>query len=186
MRAFALPAFIALAMACSPLAPPVRALEAHEASATLTIAKVEPGEPPNFVVHGAPAGGEAMRFDLNASDADLGGVAPADFAGRAALIYYTQTETSFLLDIRTAEGRSLLYDDGRGVPAEGASITGVLRYTGDRGDDAPEQISVASADGATQTFTYYVDRRIGGWSGRPVTAYYDIEVRRHITLMRPR
>lgn len=184
MRVFALALIAVFAAACSPLAS-VRAPAAGETSVVAAVSAAG-GEQPNFRVVATAEGGEELDFTLNPDTADLGGAAPGSFADQTALIYYTSTETPFLLDIRTAEGRSLLYDDGRGVPVEGASITGVLRYSGDRSDDAPEQITITSADGATQTFTFFVDRRIGGANGRQVTAYYDMEMRRDITLMRVR
>lgn len=172
-----------LAAACTQA--PVRAPVENESSVIGLVSAVENAGAPHFIVQVAPQGGEAVRFHLNVeSGADLGGAQPSAFAGRTTLIYYTSTSTPFLLDLRTAEGRSLLYDDGRGAPVEGQSIVGILRYTGDRGDDAPEQIIVTGSDGAAQSFTYFVDRRIGGWNGRAITAYYDLEERREITLMR--
>lgn len=175
---------VIVAAACSPQAS-VRPPAANETKVIAAVSAAG-GEGPNFRVVATAEGGEALDFTLNAETADLGGAEPSSFAGQTALIYYASTETPFLLDIRTSEGRSLLYDDGRGVPVEGTSITGVLRYTGDRGDDTPEQITITSADGAMQSFTFFVDRRIGGANGREVIAYYDMETRRDITLMRPR
>lgn len=177
--------FAALLLAGACAQEPVRAPAENESSLIGLVSAVEDAGAPRFIVQVTSEVGEPAPFQLNTeSGADLGGAQPRDFAGQTTLIYYTGASTPFLLDLRTAEGRSLLYDDGRGVPVEGRSITGVLRYTGDRTDDAPEQIIVTSADGAVQTFTYFVDRRIGGWSGRAVTAYYDLEERRDITLMR--
>lgn len=187
MRPFAF-ATLAACVACSAPGPPARALTSDETSLTGVVTQVEDGGYPRFTVHVTPeGGGEAVVFYLNAeSGVDLGGAQPGAFAGRAALIYYTSTELPFLLDIRTTQGRSLLYDDGRGIPTEGASMTGALSGADSvTAGDLPDEIIITAADDQALAFEFFVDRRIAASNGRQVTAYYDIEVRREITLMQP-
>lgn len=186
MRRFAF-AILAALVACAPPAPDVRAPAADETSITALVSAVEDSGYPRFTVQVSPEGGGPVPFYLNAeSGVDLDGAEPGAFEGQTALIYYTSTSTPFLLDLRTAEGRSLLYDDGRGVPTEGASITGVLSgASGVTISDLPDDITITSSDGQAVTFEFFIDRRIAAANGRTLTAYYDMEERREITLMRP-
>lgn len=179
-------AALALICACAQPAPAVRAPTQDETQITARVSAVEDSGYPRFVVQVSPEAGEAVAFDLDMeSGADLGGAQPSDFVGRAALIYYTSASTPFLLDLRTSEGRSLLYDDGRGPPVEGQIITGVLSGASTiSSGDLPDTFTITGADGQTQTFAFFIDRRIRAANGRTITAYYDMEERRAITLMR--
>ena len=184
MRFLALAACAAL-VACAQPAPSVRALAADETSISGVVTGVEAGAYPLFTIHLTPATGEPLALYLNAeSGADLGGLPPGAFADQTALVYFTSSERPFLLDLRTAEGRSLLYDDGRGIPTDGAAIVGALSGANAvTTSDLPGAITITSTDGAAQTFEFFVDRRIAAANGRQITAYYDTETRREITLM---
>lgn len=165
----------------------MRALAADETSITALAAAVEDSGYPRYTIQVSPEGGGPVPFYLDAeSGVDLGGADVSSFEGKTTLIYYTSTPTPFLLDLRNAEGRSLLYDDGRGIPTEGQAITGTL--TGADGvteGDLPDQITIMSSEGQAITFEFFIDRRIAAANGRTLTAYYDMEERREITLMRP-
>lgn len=187
MRRIFVLAALALAAACTPAGPSVRALAADETSLTGLVSAVEDGGYPRYTVQVTPEGGAPAPFYLDMeSGADLSGHEPSVFAGRTALIYYTTEDLPFLLDLRTSEGRSLLYDDGRGVPVEGVSITGVLSGAESvSAGDLPDDITITSDGGVSQSFEFFVDRRIAAANGRTITAYFDLETRREITLMQP-
>jgi hypothetical protein len=190
MRILAAAALAAFAIACTPTAPtaPVssaRAPAANEISIAGEIGEVEDAGYPQFIVHVKPQRGRELALYLNAEGgAELGGAAPGSFAGQSAIVYYTSTQAPSMIDMRTGTGRSLIYDDGRGVPTEGDAITGVLSgANGVTAGDLPDEITITPADGAAMSFRYYVDRRIAAWNGREVTVHYVIDPLNEITLM---